>query len=83
MMAGIVRELSKCEAFVGIHNNSGDVVVICKTDFVFPSYSSRFTVIKGAGGVLDLSPRVKNLAAYDDFIIQPSVSPTNIPCEQV
>ncbi|EMF16086.1 uncharacterized protein SEPMUDRAFT_61626 [Sphaerulina musiva SO2202] len=46
-------------------------------------YSSRFTVIKGAGGALDLSPRVKNLAAYDDFIIQPSVSPTDIPCEKV
>lgn len=44
-------------------------------------YSSRFTVVKGAGGVLDLTPRVGNLAAYDDFIIEPLSSPTDIPCE--
>ena len=48
---------------------------------IFCSYSSRFTVVKGAGGVLDLTPRVKNLAAYDDFVIQPLTSPTDIPCD--
>ncbi|CZT25843.1 uncharacterized protein RCC_11512 [Ramularia collo-cygni] len=43
-------------------------------------YSTRFTVVKNAG-VLSFETHAGNLAKYDDFIIQPSVSPTDIACD--
>ncbi|EKD13877.1 uncharacterized protein L3040_005508 [Drepanopeziza brunnea f. sp. 'multigermtubi'] len=43
-------------------------------------YSTRFTINKGADGVLSMKPHSGNLAIYDDYVVEPAVSPTNIPC---
>ncbi|KAG4031289.1 hypothetical protein MFRU_009g00790 [Monilinia fructicola] len=43
-------------------------------------YSTRFTVNKDASGKLALKPHAGDLVKYDDYIIEPSVSPTDIPC---
>ncbi|TLD07572.1 hypothetical protein PgNI_10148 [Pyricularia grisea] len=43
-------------------------------------YSTRFTVTKDASGAAQLKTHAGNLVTYDDFIVQPSQSPTNIPC---
>ncbi|EUC26870.1 hypothetical protein COCCADRAFT_10357 [Bipolaris zeicola 26-R-13] len=43
-------------------------------------YSSRFTVTKGANGSPNLTPHSGSLVAYDDFVVSPSKSPTDIPC---
>ncbi|EJT73708.1 hypothetical protein GGTG_07564 [Gaeumannomyces tritici R3-111a-1] len=43
-------------------------------------YSTRFTVTKDAGGNAQLTPHAGNLVAYDDFIVEPSKTPTDIPC---
>lgn len=45
------------------------------------SYSSRFPVVKGSDGKVHLKPHSGNLAAYDDFVVDPFVSPTNIACD--
>jgi hypothetical protein len=44
------------------------------------SFSTRFTVNKDANGSLPLLFHAGDLAKYDDFIVQPSVSPTDIIC---
>lgn len=49
-------------------------------DFCVCSYSTRFTVQKGDDGVLSMATHAGNLAKYDDYIIDPSVSPTDIAC---
>ncbi|KAI9048747.1 hypothetical protein LZ554_007578 [Drepanopeziza brunnea f. sp. 'monogermtubi'] len=43
-------------------------------------YSVRFTINKGADGILSMKPRSGNLAIYDDYVVEPSISPTDIPC---
>ncbi|RMZ73585.1 fungal specific transcription [Pyrenophora seminiperda CCB06] len=43
-------------------------------------YSSRFTVTKDTSGSPQLTPHTGSLVAYDDFIVSPSKSPTNIEC---
>ncbi|KNG52177.1 hypothetical protein DDE82_003582 [Stemphylium lycopersici] len=43
-------------------------------------YSSRFTVTKDASGSPQLTPHARSLVAYDDFIVNPSSSPTDIAC---
>ncbi|CAL3962706.1 unnamed protein product [Diplocarpon coronariae] len=43
-------------------------------------YSTRFHVLKDASGALSMKTHAGNLAKYDDFIIEPSVTPTDIAC---
>ncbi|EOA84457.1 hypothetical protein ACJQWK_05152 [Exserohilum turcicum] len=43
-------------------------------------YSTRFTVTKDASGSPHLIAHSGSLVAYDDYVVQPSKSPTNIPC---
>ncbi|KAF1934782.1 hypothetical protein EJ02DRAFT_439654 [Clathrospora elynae] len=43
-------------------------------------YSSRFTVTKDASGLPQLTPHAGNLVSYDDFVVNPSKSPTSIAC---
>jgi hypothetical protein len=46
-------------------------------------YQTRFRIQKEADGSLNLTPRVHNLRAYDDFDIAPAVTPTNINCTKL
>lgn len=47
------------------------------------SYSTHFKVAKSSGGEVELAVRSGSLSLYDDFIIDPSQSPTHIPCQTV
>ncbi|KAI0619727.1 hypothetical protein TUN199_08270, partial [Pyrenophora tritici-repentis] len=44
-------------------------------------YSSRFTVTKNTAGSPNLTPHSGSLVAYDDFVVSPMHSPTDIACE--
>ncbi|EFQ27309.1 hypothetical protein CGRA01v4_04369 [Colletotrichum graminicola] len=43
-------------------------------------YSSRFTVLKDSKGNVRNQPHSGSLVAYDDYVVSPSKSPTDIPC---
>ncbi|KAK2035595.1 hypothetical protein LX32DRAFT_633349 [Colletotrichum zoysiae] len=43
-------------------------------------YSSRFTVLKDSDGSVRNQPHTGSLVLYDDYVVNPSSSPTNIPC---
>ncbi|USP75160.1 fungal specific transcription [Curvularia clavata] len=45
-------------------------------------YSTRFTVTKDSTGAPQLTPHSGSLVAYDDFIVSPSHSPTDIACQK-
>ncbi|EAT78947.2 hypothetical protein HBH56_072080 [Parastagonospora nodorum] len=45
-------------------------------------YSTRFTVTKDVSGIPQIAPHSGSLVSYDDFIIEPSQTPTDIPCEK-
>lgn len=40
------------------------------------SYQTRFSLTKNSG----FKPQSMNLIAYDDFVVNPATTPTNIPC---
>lgn len=45
-------------------------------------YSTRFTVTKDVeAGVAQLAPHSGTLVAYDDYVVEPSESPTHIACD--
>ncbi|KAF3769474.1 hypothetical protein M406DRAFT_335362 [Cryphonectria parasitica EP155] len=44
-------------------------------------YSTRFTVAKDNDNKPILALRAGSLLSYDDYIVEPSVSPTEIPCQ--
>lgn len=46
-------------------------------------YSTRFTVAKAEDGSVALTARSGSLMAYDDFVVEPSRSPTSIACQAV
>lgn len=48
-----------------------------------PSYSTRFTVAKAEGGEVGLTARSGSLLLYDDYVVDPGQSPTDIPCQVV
>ncbi|KAF7190151.1 hypothetical protein HII31_08482 [Pseudocercospora fuligena] len=43
-------------------------------------YTSLFTVTKDDTGVAELTPHAGNLVTYDDVVVSPPVSPTDIAC---
>ncbi|KAK1957620.1 hypothetical protein LY78DRAFT_697134 [Colletotrichum sublineola] len=43
-------------------------------------YSSRFTVLKDSAGSVRNVPHSGSLVLYDDYVVSPSHSPTDIPC---
>lgn len=45
------------------------------------SYSTKFIVTKGEDKMPKLALRSGSLLLYDDYIVDPAVSPTEIPCQ--